>query len=92
MPMYEVLLERIYVVRTREEATFTVEASSPGAAREQVEEIACLHRQDSGTTWDVLKARETIRAVHICRVKRQPDDRPQPLPFSRRLRMALGLG
>jgi hypothetical protein len=91
MPMYEVLSQRIYLVRTREEATFTVEASSPGAAGEQVEAIACLDRQESGKTWDVLKTRETLKAVRICRVKRLPDDRPRPLPFSRRVCIALGL-
>jgi hypothetical protein len=90
MPMYEVLSQRIYLVRTREEATFMVEASSPGAASEQVEAIACLHRQESGTTWDLLKTKETLKAVRICRVKRLPDP-ARTLPFRRRLCIALGL-
>ena len=57
------------LVRTREEATFR--RRHVAGAPEQVEEIACLHRQ-VGHDLGHPEGKETVKAVHVCRVKRCP--------------------
>ena len=90
MPTYEVVTQRVYLVRTREETTFLLEGPSASAVREQAGRCAQLDRSDTGRAWDVLKERHLIHAVHVCHVKRLVDQPPRPFSPFERLRLALG--
>lgn len=76
MPWYEILVQRVYLARTREEATYSIEASSPVEARRQVEAYAFLDRLESPTAWEVLKSKDAVKAVRICRIKEPPGTGP----------------